>query len=192
MIVTSASDKVHVKLSGFFFFCKFSLGFLSSAEFTSRKTDNDLLPAATKLWPRLCFYTCLWFCSQGGSLAGRTPPPGAGRTPPGADPPPPPGSRLRHTVNERPVRILLVCILVLSYFHWELFSKFPDFRIRSLIRLVWLVLWNMYINLQAICAKNHRWLFGKRLSFWLMPLILLLQAASLMKKAHTINWTGKE
>ena len=41
---------------------------------------------------------------------------------PGADPPrsrhptwsrhPPPGSRLRHTVNERPVRILLECILV--------------------------------------------------------------------------------
>ena len=29
---------------------------------------------------------------------------------------PPPGSRLRHTVNERPVRILLECILVLSAF----------------------------------------------------------------------------
>ena len=28
-------------------------------------------------------------------------------------PPPPPGSRLQHTVNERPVRILLECILVL-------------------------------------------------------------------------------
>ena len=27
-------------------------------------------------------------------------------------PPPPPGSRLQHTVNERPVRILLECILV--------------------------------------------------------------------------------
>ena len=32
---------------------------------------------------------------------------------PGADTHPPPGSRLRHTVNERPVRILLECILVL-------------------------------------------------------------------------------
>ena len=60
------------------------------------------LPAATKLWPRLCFHTCLWFCPQGGFLqAGRTPPdqaepprlgdhppgtstpPGSGRTPPG-------------------------------------------------------------------------------------------------------------
>ena len=35
----------------------------------------------------------------------RPPPPLPGRTPP-------PGSRLQHTVNERPVRILLECILV--------------------------------------------------------------------------------
>ena len=38
--------------------------------------------------------------------------------PPGADPPrsrhPPPGSRLQHTVYERPVRILLECILVIN------------------------------------------------------------------------------
>ena len=38
-----------------------------------------------------------------------------------ADPPsdqadPPPGSRLQHTVNERPVRILLECILVMTCF----------------------------------------------------------------------------
>ena len=37
--------------------------------------------------------------------AGRPPPPGPGR-------PPPPGSRLQNTVHERPVRILLECILV--------------------------------------------------------------------------------
>ena len=37
-------------------------------------------------------------------LGADTPPPGPGR--------PPPGSRLQHTVNERPVRILLECILV--------------------------------------------------------------------------------
>ena len=40
------------------------------------------------------------------------------QTPPGPDTPleqiPPPGSRLRHTVNERPVRILLECILVFN------------------------------------------------------------------------------
>ena len=45
----------------------------------------------------------------------QTHPPGAGRHPPGADTPQsrhPPGSILRHTVNQRPVRILLECILV--------------------------------------------------------------------------------
>ena len=36
------------------------------------------------------------------------------RHPAGADNPPPTGSRLRHTVYARPVRILLECILVLT------------------------------------------------------------------------------
>ena len=36
------------------------------------------------------------------------------RHPPGPGTPRPPGSRLRHTVNERPVRILLECILVMQ------------------------------------------------------------------------------
>ena len=39
----------------------------------------------------------------------RTRPPGS--SPPRDQTPPPPGSRLQHTVNERPVRILLECIL---------------------------------------------------------------------------------
>ena len=45
-----------------------------------------------------------------------------GADPPGADTPleqTPPGSRLRYTVNERPVRILLECILVLKGF-WNI------------------------------------------------------------------------
>ena len=85
--------------------------------------------------------------------AGRTPPDQAGRTPPdqagippldqadpprpGRPPPPPPdqagrsppGSRLQHTVNERPVRILLECILVLKYIfggHKSPFWAFGD------------------------------------------------------------------
>ena len=41
-------------------------------------------------------------------------PPGTRYTPLGADTPPGP-DRLRHTVNERPVRILLECILVLYW-----------------------------------------------------------------------------
>ena len=111
-----------------------------------------LLPAAMKLWPRLCFYSCLWFCLQGGVSEAdppgsrhppqQTPPwsrhcPHPQQTPPGVDtpqvrPPPeqtppglstpsqtkytPPGSRLRHTVNERLVRILLECVLVVVDF----------------------------------------------------------------------------
>ena len=49
-------------------------------------------------------------------------PPGPGTSPPCPGPgrPPrtrhPPGSRLQHTVNERPVRILLECILVIKVF----------------------------------------------------------------------------
>ena len=50
-----------------------------------------------------------------------THPPGTRHTPPPQSRPPPetrhtpPGSRLQHTVNERPVRILLECILVTSH-----------------------------------------------------------------------------
>ena len=64
------------------------------------------------------------------------------RHPPGTDPPgpdtppdqtpldqtppprsrPPPGSRLQHTVNERPVRILLECILVAGFFYIRNFT----------------------------------------------------------------------
>ena len=80
---------------------------------------------------------CHSFCSRGGlpqCMLGYHTPPGPDtppdQTPPGsrpprirhlplgADPPqdqtpPPPGFRLQHTANERPVRILLECILVL-------------------------------------------------------------------------------
>ena len=98
-------------------------------------------PPPMKLWPRLCFYSCLWLCPQGGSPTGRPPwqgGPPAGRPPagtphqggtpqqgdtPGKEPPSagrPPSRETplarrtppRHTVNERPVRILLKCILV--------------------------------------------------------------------------------
>ena len=39
--------------------------------------------------------------------------------------PPPPGNRLRHTVNERPVRILLECILVITCFSFCILLLFP-------------------------------------------------------------------
>ena len=43
-------------------------------------------------------------------------PPAKETPPPAKENPSPPGSRLRHTVNERPVRILLECILVFGGF----------------------------------------------------------------------------
>ena len=138
----------------------------------------SFLPAATKLWPRLCFYTCVILFTRGGLWAGRTPPgatplpprsrhPQAERTPPGADNPPeqtPPQSRhtprtrtplhrgntLQHTVNERPVRILLECILFVTYFYraergHDLFRPPPQFlcELSSLMvrvdnQLIWL------------------------------------------------------
>ena len=65
------------------------------------------LPSATKL-RRLCFYTCLSFCSRGGlpqCMLGYRP---LRSTPPGSTPPP--GRRLPLWT----VRILLECILVIN------------------------------------------------------------------------------
>ena len=81
-----------------------------------------LLPAATKLGQgnvftgvcdsvhggRGCLPQCMLGCQ---TPPEQTPPPGPGTHPP-RNRQPPPGSRRQHTVNERPVRILLECILV--------------------------------------------------------------------------------
>ena len=111
---------------------------LESRQYASDWNAFVLLPAAMKLGQGNVF-TGVWFCSRGGVFlsahpprAGTHPPPGrytppqAGTplrryTPPwaGTPSPPPPGSRLRHTVNERPVRILLECILVTIVFNWN-------------------------------------------------------------------------
>ena len=74
-----------------------------------------LLPAATKLgqgniFTGVCLSTggvCLSACWD---IPPREQTPPGSRHPPGPDTRP--GSRLQHTVNERPVRILLECILV--------------------------------------------------------------------------------
>ena len=67
---------------------------------------------------------CLSACWDTTPPPEQTPPPPE-QTPPGADPPraDPPGSRLQHTVNERPVRILLECILVITV-DWSS-TKYP-------------------------------------------------------------------
>ena len=46
--------------------------------------------------------------------------------PPGADPPTPRGSRLQHTVYERPVRILLECILVANVIVSDLYQRLDN------------------------------------------------------------------
>ena len=100
--------------------------------------NNHLLPAATKLGKGKFSQACVKnSVHRGGRVSASVHagihsspgPPGPG-TPPRADPPwsrhppsrhppgpAPLGSRLQHTVNERPVRILLECILVLLLFH---------------------------------------------------------------------------
>ena len=106
---------------------------------------GEYLPSATKL-RRLCFYTCLSFCSQGGGLpqcmlGHHPPPPRAGtpweqtpprsgtpreQTPPGTHTPPDqehspeqatPPPREQRRLLLRTVRILLECILVGYFFN---------------------------------------------------------------------------
>ena len=59
------------------------------AKFKESKWPETLLPAATKLWPRFHFYTCLSFCSQWGSASVHAGiPPSWEQTPPDQTPPP--------------------------------------------------------------------------------------------------------
>ena len=71
------------------------------------------------------------------------PPPGKQTPPPEADPP---GSRLQHTVNERPVRILLECILVNVCIFKNETAETKE--IRKCRRYVWMDLKNYTINTQ--------------------------------------------
>ena len=97
----------------------FMLNFMTS--------NNHAVITARKRSLGQYFYTCLSFCSQGGSTsvhAGIPPPreqaplgaglpPGLGTPSRGAAPPPPPAqSMLGDTVNAQAVRILLECNLV--------------------------------------------------------------------------------
>ena len=96
-------------------------------------------------------------------MLGCEPPPTGADIPPGADtphppradsPPPPgadtsPGSRLRHTVNERPVRILLECILVGN------FLTFLQFRVmvESLVRTYFV---HIFVAVKKTVVKKRR------------------------------------
>ena len=112
-------------------------------ETTSLSVRYRFLPAAMKLgqgnvFTGVCDSVHRW--GVGVCLSARwdtprsrqPPPPRSRHTPPRADTPwrrHPPGSRLRHnTVNERPVRILLECILIVLVLNF-LGGHMPYFRL---------------------------------------------------------------
>ena len=106
--------------------------------------DHHCYRSQTKL-RRLCFYTCLSFCSQGGfclSACWDIPP---GADPPGTDPLPSGAPRKQTPLSRRPllrtVRILLECILVdkhVNNFHcsfgefYVIIRDFPKWRRTSI------------------------------------------------------------
>ena len=87
------------------------------------KDRSSLLPPANEVWGQSNVFTpvCQSFCSHGGVCPiacwethplRQTPPIGR-HSPPGQTPPPP--RILRYTINKQAVRILLECLLVLTF-----------------------------------------------------------------------------
>ena len=126
------------------FFKKFNLIFCLSFIFyyggIKPRRCSTIITGRNEVVAKVMFLHVSVILSTGG-VSGQAPPPGPGRHPPQtrpprrenpprdqADPPPEqadppqtrqtplPGRRLQHTVNERPVRILLECILVIDLF----------------------------------------------------------------------------
>ena len=116
---------------------------LSSAKQIRMVTGS--FPPANEVAGRLCFYSCLWFCSQGGRVPGQVPPragtpprrctPLGRYTPPGQVHPSP-GNASSDTVNKRAVRVPLECILVtntITLCYWVpplWFKVFTQTRVR--------------------------------------------------------------
>ena len=93
---------------------EFKIGYFTPAITVGFCQHFEFLPAATKLGQGNIFTgVCQEFCPQGGRVSASV---HAGIHPPPRSRQPPPGSRLQHTVYERPVRILLECILVFLIF----------------------------------------------------------------------------
>ena len=85
-------------------------------------------------------------------------PPGPRRTPQQGEPPPdqadpPPGRRLQHTVNERPVRILLECILVFNA-HSQVAT--PEIVIRNSFRNIPLSIFKFDATEIFYLTSNYR------------------------------------
>ena len=127
----------------------------------------SLLPAAIKLWPRLCFYSCLWFCPQGGvclsacwdttspspeqnplgadSPCNRHPPTGSRhpseQTPPEQTPPPPDKQTPAYgqwAAGTHPIG-MHSCLLLFWRFFWIRLSGMVVFPLLSLTFVYWLV-----------------------------------------------------
>ena len=157
-------------------------------------TVSDLLPAATKLGQGNIF-TSVCLSTEGGGVsasvhAGMPPRPGPGTPlgaePPGADTPQtrhppeqtppgpgtprrsrsPPESRLQHMVNERPVRILLECILVRNWC--------PQ-RVDSFLRLNATTIVTKYKQIQLSFIKSSLWLFSCNKGKWIVQNMFQLQ-----------------
>ena len=102
-------------LRPFGFTFKISKDYLMDKQDLSPKVGNGVFTARNEVGARLCFYTRLLFCSQGGVCpiaCWDTHPPGTrGRSPPRAGTPPA-QCMLGDTGNKRAIRILLECNLV--------------------------------------------------------------------------------
>ena len=93
---------------------------LHSLIFCAIDPSYNIFTARKQSLRRLCFYTCLSFCSGGGGSAafhaGMHPPGPEAGIPPGEQTPPPPAQcMLGNTDNKRAVRILLESSLVSIY-----------------------------------------------------------------------------
>ena len=133
-------------------------------QFHWEKNLVHFLPAATKLWPRLCFYTCVWFCSQGGGYSGQgepprsrhpPPPPGRENPPSWADPPrpdAPPPQEAHSSVRSTSGRYASYWNAFFSYlfFPWPLKTKYIERNCSP-----WIKCWNV-IEVVRMCysAKN--------------------------------------
>ena len=143
--------------------------FYHSAERNLRNVMS-VITARNEVGARLCFYRCVWFCSQGAGVPDQVPPPPGPGTPPrtrytppgpGTPPPPdqvhPPGTREIRSTRGR----------YASY--WNAFLLFNMFWL-----LIWLIVWMIYIfTLCFLCILSKGILMLPTTSKWFLEKILI-------------------
>ena len=135
---------------------------------------------------------------------GKENPPRPGRTPPAGRPPqdqappprtrqtpplPPPGRRLQHTVNERPVRILLECILVAcellglrvhlrvfydTQFHFRMLHLLYCTNVSHVMVVAFQNTVSLSENKFLSCPQYSKWLLCKNFKFYPLTLLLII------------------